>query len=124
YFADPAGCGVSAGAGRERLAEKSPRTLAEAIASSKTRGLSRLLNGLGIRMVGERAAQLLAVRFGTMERLEAASEADIGEIHGIGPQIAPAGARLFAQPPNQAAGARPPPARGVPGEAGARPRAA
>src|SRR5262249_51459035 len=119
YFADPAGCGVSAGAGRERLAEKSPRTLAEAIASSKTRGLSRLLNGLGIRMVGERAAQLLAVRFGTMERLEAASEADIGEIHGIGPQIAQSVARFFAEPPNPATVAHLPAAGVVMREAGA-----
>ena len=101
-FADLYGLGVDALAGLERLAEKSARNLAEAIASSKTRGLSRLLNGLGIRMVGERAAQLLAVRFGTMERLEAASEADIGEIHGIGPQIAQSVARFFAEPRNQA----------------------
>ena len=56
---------------------------------------------LGIRMVGERAAQLLAARFGTMERLLAATEADINEIHGIGPQIAAVGRALLrraAQP--------------------------
>ena len=73
-----------------------------AIDGSKTRGLSRLLNALGIRMVGERAAQLLAARFGSMERLLAASEADIGQIHGIGPQIAQAVTAFFAEARNRA----------------------
>ncbi|HWN54637.1 MAG TPA: helix-hairpin-helix domain-containing protein, partial [Methylomirabilota bacterium] len=40
------------------------------------------------RMVGERAAQLLAARFGTMDRLEQASQEVISEIPGIGPKIA------------------------------------
>jgi DNA ligase (NAD+) len=75
-------------AGLERLAAKSAKNLAEAIQASKQRGLSRVLNGLGIRMVGERAAQLLAARFGTMERLERASQHQISEIPGIGPKIA------------------------------------
>jgi DNA ligase (NAD+) len=39
-------------------------------------------------MVGERAAQLLASRFGSMDKLLAATSRDINEIHGIGPQIA------------------------------------
>jgi DNA ligase (NAD+) len=75
-------------AGLERLAAKSAKNLADAIQASKQRGLSRVLNGLGIRMVGERAAQLLAARFGTMDRLEQASQEKIGEIPGIGPKIA------------------------------------
>src|SRR5216683_2498926 len=58
-------------AGLDRLAKKSAQNLHRAIEASKTRGLTRLLNALGIRMVGERAAQLLAARFGTMERLVA-----------------------------------------------------
>src|SRR6185503_8739052 len=85
----------------ERLAEKSARNLVAAIDGSKTRGLSRLLNGLGIRMVGERAAQLLASRFGSMDKLLAATEQDINEIHGIGPQIAQSVARFFGEPHNR-----------------------
>jgi DNA ligase (NAD+) len=85
----------------ERMAEKSAANLARAIDASRGRGLSRLLNGLGIRMVGERAAQLLAVRFGSMERLAAASEEELGHIHGIGPQIAQAVAGFFAEPRNK-----------------------
>ena len=88
-------------AGLERLAEKSARNLVAAIDGSKTRGLARLLNGLGIRMVGERAAQLLASRFGSMDKLLAATEQDINEIHGIGPQIAQSVARFFAESHNR-----------------------
>jgi DNA ligase (NAD+) len=88
-------------AGLERLAAKSAGNLHAAIQASKARGLSRLLNGLGIRMVGERAAQLLASRFGSMERLEAASEAEINEIYGVGPEIARAVSAFFAEPRNR-----------------------
>ena len=87
-------------AGLDRLAKKSAQNLVDAIEASKKRGLSRLLNGLGIRMVGERAAQLLAARFGSMEALGAATEDQINEIYGIGPQIARAVAGFFALPDN------------------------
>jgi DNA ligase (NAD+) len=100
-FADLYSLTVDELAGLERLADKSARNLVKAIEASKTRGLSRLLSGLGIRMVGERAAQLLAARFGSMERLQAATEDDLNEIHGIGPQIAQSVARFFAEPRNQ-----------------------
>ncbi|MBI4240668.1 MAG: NAD-dependent DNA ligase LigA [Candidatus Rokubacteria bacterium] len=85
----------------ERLAEKSAQNLASAIQASKGRGLARLLNALGIRMVGERVAQLLAARFGSMQRLLEASEADLSEIYGIGPQIAQSVARFIAEPQNR-----------------------
>ncbi|MBI4561090.1 MAG: NAD-dependent DNA ligase LigA, partial [Candidatus Rokubacteria bacterium] len=84
----------------ERLAKKSAQNLVNAIQTSKGRGLARLLNALGIRMVGERVAQLLAGRFGSMERLLDASEARISEIYGIGPQIAQSVARFFSVPQN------------------------
>ncbi|HXJ81178.1 MAG TPA: NAD-dependent DNA ligase LigA, partial [Candidatus Methylomirabilis sp.] len=82
-FADLYGLTVDELAGLERLAKKSAQNLVDAIEASKTRGLARLLNGLGIRMVGERAAQLLASRFGSMDKLEAATEDEINEIYGI-----------------------------------------
>jgi DNA ligase (NAD+) len=78
----------------ERLAEKSAQNLADAIEGSKSRGLARLLNALGIRMVGERVARVLAVRFGSLTRLIAASDATLAETHGIGPTIA-ASVRTF-----------------------------
>ena len=67
----------------------------QAIQASKGRGLSRVLNGLGIRMIGERAAQLLAARFGSMDRLENAGAEEINQIPGIGPKIAESVARFF-----------------------------
>jgi DNA ligase (NAD+) len=101
-FADLYALDVDTLAGLERLAKKSAQNLHRALAASKTRGLTRLLNALGIRMVGERAAQLLAARFGTMERLLATTEADINEIYGIGPQIAQAVTTFLAEPRNRA----------------------
>ncbi|HEU5319899.1 MAG TPA: NAD-dependent DNA ligase LigA, partial [Methylomirabilota bacterium] len=72
----------------ERFAEKSARNLHDAIQASRTRGLARLLNALGIRLVGERVAQVLATRFGSLERLQEAPAAELAEVHGVGPQIA------------------------------------
>jgi DNA ligase (NAD+) len=85
----------------ERLAEKSAQNLAAAIEGSKGRGLSRLLNALGIRMVGERVARVLALRFGTLERLAAASEATLAETHGIGPTIAASVRKFFDDESNR-----------------------
>ncbi|MBI4609509.1 MAG: NAD-dependent DNA ligase LigA [Candidatus Rokubacteria bacterium] len=85
----------------ERLAEKSAQNLVTAIQASKGRGLARLLNALGIRMVGERVARLLADRFGSMEPVLEASAHEIGEIYGIGPQIARSVAEFFAEPQNR-----------------------
>ena len=100
-FADLYELDVEQLAGLERMAEKSATNLAEAIKASKGRGLSRVLNGLGIRMVGERAAQLLAARFGSMERLERASADEINEIPGVGPKIAESVAGFFHEERNR-----------------------
>ncbi len=85
----------------ERLAEKSARNLVEAIQASKTRGLGRLLNGLGIRYVGERASQLVAAHFGSMDRLLKATEEEVAQIYGIGPQIAQSVVKFFSESANR-----------------------
>jgi DNA ligase (NAD+) len=46
-----------------------------------------LLIGLNIRYVGEKAAQLVANAFGSMDRLLEASEEEINAVPGIGPKI-------------------------------------
>jgi DNA ligase (NAD+) len=102
-FADLYALTVSRLTELERLAEKSATNLVRAIEGSKTRGLARLLYALGIRYVGERAARLLAEHFATMDRLMAASQADIGEIHGIGPRIAESVRLFLDQTANQKA---------------------
>jgi DNA ligase (NAD+) len=85
----------------ERMAEKSAQNVVTAIAGSRTRGLARLLNALGIRMVGERVAELLAAHFGDLERIAEASEEELARIHGIGPEIAGAVRTFFADPANR-----------------------
>ena len=85
----------------DRLAEKSAQNLATAIDGSKSRGLSRLLNALGIRLVGERVARLLAMRYATLERLMAAPEATLAEAHGIGPTIAASVRKFFDDESNR-----------------------
>jgi DNA ligase (NAD+) len=84
-----------------RLAEKSAQNLVVAIDASRGRGLARLLNALGIRLVGERVAQLLATRFGSLERIAAASVEELAEVHGIGPSIAGSVSAFFADASNR-----------------------
>src|SRR5947207_193675 len=85
----------------ERFADQSAVNLVAAIQASKTRGLARLLNALGILMVGERVASLLANQFGTMERLLAASETELNEIRGIGDELAQSIRRFFDDETNR-----------------------
>ncbi len=105
-FPDLYDLGVEEVAGLERHAQKSAENLVQAIQASKGRGLARLLNALGIPMVGERVAQLLAARFGTMDRLLAAGERDLAEVHGIGPRIAASVVAFFADATNREVVAR------------------
>ena len=100
-FADLYRLGVEQVAELARLAEKSARNLVDAISGSRTRGLGRLLNALGSRLVGERAAHLLATRFGTMARLQAASAEELAHVHGIGPQIAESVRKFSTRPRTQ-----------------------
>jgi DNA ligase (NAD+) len=85
----------------ERFAEKSAQQLVDAIAASKRQPLSTLLFALGVRHVGEGAAELLARRFGTMDALQKATAEAIGEVRGIGPTIAEAVAGFFAEARNR-----------------------
>ena len=85
----------------ERFAEQSATQLVQAIAASKERPLSLLLFGLGIRHVGNTVAQLLARRFGSMDALMRASEAEINDIPGIGSAIAEAVVHFFGENRNR-----------------------
>ncbi|MDX2183588.1 MAG: NAD-dependent DNA ligase LigA [Gemmatimonadaceae bacterium] len=82
----------------ERMGAKSAANLEAALLASKGQPLSRLLFGLNIRHVGAGVAELLARRFGTLEALLAASEADIAAVRGIGDVIARA-VRQWADDP-------------------------
>jgi DNA ligase (NAD+) len=74
--------------GLERMAEKSSRNLLAQIEASKNRELRRLLFGLGIRFVGERAALLLARHFRSLEALGQARAEEIDALYEIGPVVA------------------------------------
>jgi DNA ligase (NAD+) len=78
--------------------ERSAEKLAEQLAAAKGRPLWRLLAGLGIRHVGERAAKLLARRFGSLAALAAVSADVLEQVDGIGPTTAEAVAAFFADP--------------------------
>jgi len=72
----------------ERMGKKSAENLLQGIEASKTRGLTRVLNAISIRHVGQRVAQILARRFGSIDALMAAELDTIGNINEIGPVIA------------------------------------
>jgi DNA ligase (NAD+) len=77
-----------------RTGEKSIANVLSSIAGSKSRGLARLLAGLGIRFVGEQTAQILADDFGSMDAIAAAGADELQKSDGIGEEVA-ASVRLF-----------------------------
>lgn len=85
-----------------RVAEKSAVNLVEAIEKSKNNSLRRLLFGLGIRFVGEKAARLLAEHYGTLNNLARATEEDLEQVEEIGPKIAEAVVQYFTLPETNA----------------------
>ena len=86
----------------DRFAEKSAQTLLAQIEGSKKAGLAHVLMGLGIRFVGERTAELLAGKFGSIDDLMKAQAEDLERIEEIGPRIAQSIQEFFAQPANRA----------------------
>jgi DNA ligase (NAD+) len=81
--------------------EKSATNVVSAIESSKTIPFSRVLFGLNIPDVGWVTAQNLARRFGSVERLLEASQEEIMECEGIGPDRAESIAEWFADEDNK-----------------------
>ena len=68
----------------DKFKKKSAQNLLAAIEYSKSNNLDKLLFGLGIRNIGDKAAALLAEHFGSMEALRAASVEQMCEIDGFG----------------------------------------
>lgn len=71
--------------GLDRMAEKSANNVLESVQSAKTPTLARLIYALGIRHVGERTAELLAERFGTLKNLQNATAEELASVHDVGP---------------------------------------
>jgi DNA ligase (NAD+) len=89
-------------AGLEGFGDKKISNLLAAIADSKNRPLARLIVGLGIRFVGEVAAQALAAGFGSLEALMDAGVEQIDDVDGIGPVVAGSVAQFFSLETNRA----------------------
>ncbi|WP_144460910.1 NAD-dependent DNA ligase LigA [Siminovitchia fortis] len=79
----------------ERMGEKSVNNLLAAIEKSKSNSLEKLLFGLGIRHVGERAAKVLAEHYETMDNLIAASRDDLVTIPEVGEKMSDSIATYF-----------------------------
>src|SRR5262249_43401084 len=71
-----------------RFQQKSATNLINAIQTSKARPFPRVLFALGIRYVGDKAAETLAEGMRSMEAILNASEEQIAALPGIGPRIA------------------------------------
>ncbi|HYF12180.1 MAG TPA: NAD-dependent DNA ligase LigA, partial [Actinomycetota bacterium] len=82
--------------------DKRISNLIAAIEASKDRPIWRLLVGLNIPHVGSTIAQLLARAFRSVDAIAAASEEEIDDIEGIGPEIARSVHAWFADEENRA----------------------
>ncbi|MGX7078334.1 NAD-dependent DNA ligase LigA [Globicatella sanguinis] len=81
----------------DKIKDRSANKILQAIEESKQQSLERLLFGLGIRHVGAKAAQLVAQKFGTMERIMTATLEEFSSIEGLGIMISQSLVNFFAE---------------------------
>jgi DNA ligase (NAD+) len=86
----------------EGFGEISAQKAVEAIERSKEQPFARVLFGLNIPNVGWVTAMNLARHFGSVDRLAGASQEEIQEVEGIGPDRAEAIAEWFSEGENRA----------------------
>ena len=85
----------------ERMGKKSAAKLMLQIEKSRGNELWRLIFGLGIRHVGERASQVLARSFGAMDSLCAATIEQLQQTSEVGPVLAESVRSWFDEPRNR-----------------------
>ena len=85
----------------ERKGEKSAAALIANIQNSRENERSRFVFALGIRMVGERAAKILADHYKTIDAVMDAKSEELVGIHEIGPKLAEAITFYFSVPANR-----------------------
>lgn len=90
----------------EGWGETSAAKLMRELDRARSTPLHRLLFALGIPLVGERAAKLLAASFGSLGRLAEADDNQLLALEGIGPAIAASVISWFRDPHNRALVAR------------------
>lgn len=72
----------------ERMGKKSADNLVKAIENSKTAGLARLVNALGIRHVGKQTAVALSKYFGSLDAIMNADKEVLSQIDDVGQVVA------------------------------------
>jgi DNA ligase (NAD+) len=93
--------GVAALMNLERLAEKSVDNILQAIEKSKQTTLARFIYALGIRNVGETTAKVLALHYGSLDRLMDAELENLQIVPDVGPIVAQSIVSFFAEPHNR-----------------------
>lgn len=81
----------------ERMGLKSATNLVKAIEASKANSMERVLFGLGIRHIGEKAAKILSETFHTFEALTRASREELTDVFEIGDKMADSLLMYFEQ---------------------------
>ena len=86
----------------DRMGQRSAEKVVIAISNSKMQPWSRVLYGLGIRLIGTSNAQLLSEEFPTVDALAAATAEQISSVFGIGDEIARSVVQWFEIDSNRA----------------------
>ena len=86
----------------ERMGDKLADNILAAIEGSKHPPLARLIFALGIRLIGEHAAAILAQHFGSLEKLAQATVEELNAVHEIGLTTAEAIVAFFGQDESKA----------------------
>lgn len=84
----------------ERFAKLSAQNLVDAIQSSKTPPLAKFITALGIRHVGAQTAATLANSFGSIDKLQDATEEDLLKLPDVGKTVAESILAYFADEDN------------------------
>ena len=82
----------------ERMGDKLVDNILAAIEASKTPPLPRLIFALGIPLIGEHAGEILARRFGSLDKLKAATVDELSAVYEIGKKTAETIVAFFGQP--------------------------
>ena len=86
----------------ERSGDKTAKNLIAAIEKSKSNELWRLIFGLGIRLIGAKAAKLLEDSFSSLDEIAAAPAEQLAAIDGFGEVMAESARDWFDLPQSQA----------------------
>ena len=84
----------------ERMGDKSATNLINAINKSKENDLWRLINGLGIKLIGTKAAKILASEFKDLDKLMSATEQELINLEEFGQTMADSVVEFFKEEKN------------------------